>query len=118
MLVSSATIFLKEKEEDWQQMLAQGQSFSPHKKRKEKFPLIQWNMWFVNTENTSQGQDSYILSAETLDADSRGFAVFFRCPASVAIKFSSELLVTVLVCPRDSDIGVRGKVSKSGSYNG
>ena len=27
--VSSGTIFLKQKEEDWQQMLAQGQSSSP-----------------------------------------------------------------------------------------
>ena len=33
--VSSATIFLKQKEEDWQQMLAQSQSASPKEKKKE-----------------------------------------------------------------------------------
>ena len=32
--ISSATIFLKQKEEDRQEMLAQGQSFSPNKKKK------------------------------------------------------------------------------------
>ena len=34
--VSSETTFLKQKEEDWQQMLAQGQSSSPKIKRKKK----------------------------------------------------------------------------------
>ena len=34
--VSSMTIFLKQKEESWQQMLAQGQSSSPRKKKKKK----------------------------------------------------------------------------------
>ena len=34
--ISSATIFLKQKQEDWQQMLAQGQSSSPKKTKKEK----------------------------------------------------------------------------------
>ena len=34
--VSSVTIFLKQKEEDWQQMVAQGQSSSPKKKNKQK----------------------------------------------------------------------------------
>ena len=33
--VSSGIIFLKQKEEDWQQMLGQGQSSSPRKKRKK-----------------------------------------------------------------------------------
>ena len=32
--VSSATVFLKQKEEDWQKMLAQGQPSSPKKKKK------------------------------------------------------------------------------------
>ncbi|MPX07482.1 hypothetical protein C0133_08905, partial [Moraxella catarrhalis] len=34
--VSSGPIFLKQKEEDWQQMLAQGQSSSPKKKERKK----------------------------------------------------------------------------------
>ena len=34
--VSSAAIFLKQKEEDWQQMLAQGQSSSPKNKERKK----------------------------------------------------------------------------------
>ena len=38
MDVSSGTIFLKQKEEDWQRMLAQGQSFHPPTKKKERRP--------------------------------------------------------------------------------
>ena len=40
--VSSATTFLKQKEEDWQQMLAQGQSPSP--KRKEEEINTKWEI--------------------------------------------------------------------------
>ena len=36
MDVSSGTVFLKQKGEDWQQMLAQGQSSSPKKKKSQK----------------------------------------------------------------------------------
>ena len=35
MDVSSVTVFLRQKEEDWQQMLAQGQSSSTKKKKKK-----------------------------------------------------------------------------------
>lgn len=55
-------------------------------RRKEKLLLIQWNMGFVNTENTSWGQDNSLLSAQALHADSVGFAVFF-CPlASIRVE--------------------------------
>ena len=35
MLVSSVTIFLKQKEENWQQIIAQGQSSSQKKKKRK-----------------------------------------------------------------------------------
>ena len=38
--VSSRTIFLKQKEEDWQWMLAQGQSFSPKKRKRAVRKLL------------------------------------------------------------------------------
>ena len=41
--VSSATIFLKWKEEDGQQILAQGQSSSPKKGKEKKRNYPQWN---------------------------------------------------------------------------
>ena len=45
MDVDSGTIFLKQKGEDWQQMLAQGQSSSPnkqtnHPKQEQELPLL------------------------------------------------------------------------------
>ena len=42
--VSSVTIFLKQKEGDWQQMFAQGQSFSP-KNKKQKTYFIRVSTW-------------------------------------------------------------------------
>ena len=45
--ISSLTIFLKQKEEDWQQMLAQSQSYSPKEKRKNK----------TNTKNSEKERE-------------------------------------------------------------
>lgn len=36
MDISSGTVFLGQREEDWQQMLAQGQSSSPKKKKNKQ----------------------------------------------------------------------------------
>ena len=49
--VSSATIFLKQKEEDWQQTLAQGQSSSPKKKKAEELEDQggERNLWVPST---------------------------------------------------------------------
>ena len=46
---SSGTIFLKQREEDWQQMLTQGQSSSPGKKKKDrrwKSRDSEWRFYF------------------------------------------------------------------------
>lgn len=39
--------------------------------------------------------------------------MFSPCPASVTVKFSSELIVTVLACSRYSYLRGKGKVNKS-----
>ena len=51
---SSETIFLKQKEEDWQQMLAQGQSSSPKNNNKTvKMLKLQLKKFFNISNHTS-----------------------------------------------------------------